>query len=86
MAAPQCESRIQSLPFQYVIFWSPAILFHPLISAFLGKIDKDISDGQHIFSSLPRSHPLRPALLSTLADLQFWRYMLSDDKVWWKTS
>jgi len=22
MAAPRCESRIQSLPFQYVIFWS----------------------------------------------------------------
>ena len=86
MAAPRCESRIQSLPFQYVIFWSSGILVHPFISAFLGKIDKDISDGQHIFLSLPRSHPLHPALLSTLTDLQFRRYMLSDDKVWWKTS
>lgn len=79
MTVPQCEFLIHSLHFQYVIFWSPGILSHPSFQSF-GKIDNDkyLSDSQHILSYSPRSHPPHPALLSTPANLQFRRYMLSD--------
>jgi hypothetical protein len=46
----------------------------------IDEIDKDISDGEHLYSSMPRSNPLRPAFLSTLANLHLLRYELSDDR------
>ena len=55
-ATPQCESRIQSLPFQHMIFWPPGALFHPFVSVFLGKIDSGIPMAN--ISSRPCPHPI----------------------------
>ena len=48
-------------------------------TASIDEIDTHISDGQHHLSSMPRSHPLHHAILSTQANLHLQRYKLSDD-------
>ncbi|KAH9995398.1 hypothetical protein BJV74DRAFT_332489 [Russula compacta] len=43
------------------------------------EVNNDISDSQNILSSLPRSHPLRSACLSTLGMAKVARHTLSDE-------
>ncbi|KAI0298175.1 CHAT domain-containing protein [Multifurca ochricompacta] len=46
----------------------------------LSQIDDDISRFKSILLPLPRSHPLRPSFLHSLAQAQLCRYTLSDQK------
>ena len=51
-----------------------------MLTASIHEIDSDITDSQHLLSTLPRSHPHRPACVYSLATARFDRYGLSNQR------